>query len=106
MVLLTYDEYQLHGMMTRFKREGLVWVKAFPQGAQRLEADSDLHKLIMRRGLAHDGNTDLRRHIDNADRKMDDQHRRMRLVKRSPSQKIDLAVALSMAGYECLRLNL
>ncbi|MFC1959496.1 terminase TerL endonuclease subunit [Chloroflexota bacterium] len=105
-VVLTYDEYQLHDMMTRFKREGLVWVKPFPQGAPRLEADSDLHKLIMRRGLAHDGNMDLRRHIDNADRKMDDQHRRMRLVKRSDSQKIDLAVATSMAAYECLRLNL
>ncbi len=44
--------------------------------------------------------------MDNADKKLSDDGRRMRIVKREEALKVDLAVCLSMASYECLRLNL
>lgn len=103
-LMVAYDPYQLHQMGTRLQKEGVAWMYEFSQGADRLEADKALHDLIMRRGIAHDGDAELRKHIDQADRKMDADHRRLRLVKREENQKIDLAVALSMAAHECLRL--
>lgn len=105
-VQITYDEYQLHDMASRLQREGLVWVKPFPQGGQRLESDKQLFDLILSKRVLHNGDKVLRSHIDNADRKIDADGRKFRLVKREGSLKIDLAVALSMASYECLRLNL
>lgn len=105
-VLVTYDRTELHDMMTRLKREGVAWVKEFPQQAQRLEADKQLFDLILSRRIAHDGNRDLRQHLDNADRKPDADNRRLRIVKREDALKNDLAVALSMAAFECLRLAL
>jgi phage terminase large subunit-like protein len=69
----------------------------FPQGAARLEADKGLLDLIEQRRIAHDGDATLRAHLDNANRKQDADGRRLRIVKRRQSQKIDLAVALSMA---------
>lgn len=101
---IAYDKYQLHDMMTRLS--GLVWTKDFSQGEDRLTADKRLFDLIMNRHLAHDGHSELRKHIDNADRKMDADMTRMRIVKRKEEHKVDLAVALSMAAHECLRLNL
>lgn len=102
-VQLAYDKYQLHQMMTRLGK--LVWTKEFNQQAERLIADKQLLDLIMQRRIAHDGNLLLRKHIDNADRKSDGEGK-LRLVKRADNLKIDLAVSLSMASAECLRLNL
>lgn len=102
-VSFVYDPYQLHQMAGHLKQ--LVWCKEFGQQKDRLIADKQLLDLIVQHRLAHDGNTDLRRHIDNADRKNDGEGK-LRLVKRSEQHKIDLAVALSMATAECLRLNL
>ena len=68
-------------------------------------ADKQLLDLITARKALHDGNKELRAHIDNADRKSDGTGK-LRIVKRSETQKVDLAVALSMAVAECLRLNL
>ncbi len=63
-----------------------------------MEADSALRARIMRRGIAHDGDENLRRYVRNADRKTDSEERsKLRIVKRSVSQHIDLVVALSMA---------
>lgn len=105
-VCLTYDPYQLHQMSGHLKKSGVVWVKDFNQGGDRLKADKQLYDLITARRIAHDGNADLRAHIDNADRKVDAQSRQVRIVKRSATGKVDLAVALSMAAAVCLELNL
>lgn len=105
-VMITYDPYQLHDMATRLRRDAVAWVKEFPQAQQRLEADKALLDLITQRRIAHDGNPTLRGHIDNADRKPDAETRKLRIVKRKSHLKVDLAVALSMASYECVRLNL
>jgi len=105
-VEITYDPYQLHDMMQRLRRDGVVLTRDFPQGQQRLEADKQLLDIIMQRRLAHDGNQALRTHIDNADKKVDAETRKIRLIKRENQMKIDLAVALSMASYRCFKLPL
>jgi terminase large subunit-like protein len=105
-VCVTFDEYQLHDMATRLGAEGIAWFRPFPQGSDRLEADKQLFDLILERRLAHDGNSDLRRHINNANKKPDPETRKLRLVKREGSLKIDLAVCASMAANVCLKLDI
>lgn len=99
-----YDPYQLHDMAVRLQRDGVVMTSAFNQGADRLEADKQFLDLIMHRHLAHGGQPNLREHISNADKKPDEN--KLRIVKREPTKKIDLAVCGSMASYRCLRIAL
>ncbi len=104
-VEVAYDPYQLHDMATRLMREGVVWCRSFGQQQERLVADSDLYKIIVQARMRHDGNPDLREHLTNANAKIaKGEDTKMRIVKKSESRKIDLAVCLSMASYECLRL--
>jgi len=103
---LTYDPYQLHDMATRLQREGIVKTKQFPQGADRLESDKQLLDLITQKRYYHDGNPVLRAHIDNADKKVDAETRKLRLIKREEVLKIDCAVSASMGAYRCLKLPL
>ncbi len=105
-IMLTYDPYQLHQMMTSLQNSGVVYTDEFGQVGERLSADKQLLDLSMRRGIAHDGNPILRQAIDNADRKVDPESRKIRLVKRVEKLKIDPAVATSMATYRCLEMNL
>lgn len=94
---LTYDPMLLGQMIRRLKEKPVTVYTPFPQGAQRLEADKQLLDAILQRQITHDGNAQLREHLDNADKKVDDEGRRLRIVKREYAKKIDLAVALSMA---------
>jgi hypothetical protein len=95
---LVYDPYQLHQMMTSLNNRGIVQTKAFGQQTDRARADKRLQDAIIHRKIAHDGShTELRQHLDNADKKIASEERSIRLVKREPTMKIDLAVALSMA---------
>jgi len=104
---LAYDMYQLHDMMTRFRNEGLVWTYSFAQGGDRLVADHLLYTYIRDRKMLHFGDANVRDHITNAAAKIaKDSNTKMRLVKKASASKIDLAVALSMATHECVRLNL
>lgn len=105
-VALTYDPYQLHQMMTRLQNEGIVWTWEFNQGPDRLVADKQLYDLIMSKRIAHDGNEILWQSVNHADRKVDGDERKIRIVKRSADLKIDPLVALSMAAARCLELNL
>jgi hypothetical protein len=74
-----------------------VTCEKFPQGTARLEADKGLHDLITQRRLVHDGRNDqVRQHLNNANKKLDTESRKIRIVKRRESLKIDLAVCLSM----------
>lgn len=103
---VTYDPYQLHAPMTALRNQGRTYVSDFGQQTERLEADADLRRLIMHRRIAHPGDAALTEHIRNADAKIDADERRLRIVKREQSLKIDLAVCLSMAVHRCLRLSL
>lgn len=99
---LAYDAYQLHQMMTRLKNQRVVDTEPFSQQGERLVADKQLLDLITNKRIAHDGNSALRQHLENADRKMNDDRTRLRIVKREDKLKIDLAVALSMAAARLL----
>jgi phage terminase large subunit-like protein len=105
-VELTFDPYQLHDMASRLQRDGVVLTRAFNQGGDRLEADKQLFDLIVQRRYYHDGDQAVRQHVDNADKKVDVETRKLRLVKREESLKIDLAVSASMGAYRCLKLPL
>jgi len=100
-----YDPYQLHSMCTRLGSEGIGWFREFSQGQDRLVADKQLHDMIRDRKLVHSGDPTLTQHIQNANAKTEGENK-LRIVKRADHLKIDLAVALSMATAECLRLNL
>ena len=102
-VQVCYDPYQLHLLAQRLA--DTVWCEPFSQAGERLEADRGLLDTIVRRGLLQGGEPLLRQHLDNADRKVDAESRKLRIVKRTPTGKIDLAVALSMAAHRCLELN-
>lgn len=99
--LLTYDPMLL-GQMVRRLTTGATPIpvpcEPFPQGTARLEADKGLYDLITQRRIAHDGHPELRAHLANANKKIDAEGRRLRIVKRSYALKIDLAVALSMGA--------
>ena len=104
---LAYDPFLL-GQMVRRLTNGpdaiRTPVEPFPQGAARLEADKGLYDLITQRRIAHDGNPELRAHIANANKKIDAEGRRLRIVKRVYSLKIDLAVALAMCAQRAQQI--
>lgn len=102
---VAYDPYQLHDMAMRLKTTQIANFKSFNQQSTRLQADKQLQDIIMSRRIVHDGNPLLRQHVDNANIKKYGNDG-IRLVKRSTSQKIDAAVALSMAASRCLYYNL
>ena len=100
-VELTYDKTELHDMMQRLGREGVVLTRSFSQGQEIEVADRALLDLILSRRLAHSGEPVLRKHIQNANVKKASRDS-IRIVKRTQSLKIDAAKALSMACARCL----
>lgn len=102
-VQFAYDAYQLHQMGQHLGMR--LWARKFSQQQDRMVADSALLQMIMRRGITHDGNTQLREHLDNANRRAGEDAKTIRIEKRETSKKVDLAVALSMGCHEILRLN-
>jgi hypothetical protein len=102
---ITYDPSQLHYMSTRLRNAQITAIKPFGQQGDRLRADKQLQDIIIARRIAHDGNPLLRQHVDNANIKKYGEDG-IRIIKRSTSQKVDAAVALSMAAARCLYYNL
>lgn len=107
---VVYDPYQMHDLMTQERKKGLSRILEFSQGKQRMEADKLLYDLIKGRRLhwnAEIAGPDLSTHVANSASKQGKQEdTKLRIIKKSEKLKIDLAVTLSMAGYECLRLYL
>lgn len=103
---VVFDPHGLYQLTSGLMRDGVVACVEFSQREPRLEADKMLFDLIASRRIAHDGNAALRRHIDNSDRKPDPESRKLRIVKREASNKIDLAVCLSMACYTAVQLGM
>lgn len=104
-VQVAYDPYQLHYFAQRLS--DVAWTEPFSQTTERLESDVTLRTMIVQRKLLHDASFhQLREHIANADAKIDESGHKLRLVKRASHLKIDGAVALSMAVYRALELNL
>jgi phage terminase large subunit-like protein len=106
LIEVAYDPYQLESLCADLMRDGVIQCVPFSQLRDRLEADKYLYDTIFSRRIWHDGNADLRRHIDNANRKVDPESRKLRIVKREESLKIDLGVCLSMALYSAQKVGL
>lgn len=112
-VCVVYDKYQLHKMMTDIRMEGIVRVREFSQQVNRAVADKQLFDMILTQMITHDGNTELRTHVDNAGSK-EAGGEKFRFVKATDildqqgrtAKPIDLIVCASMGNNECLRLNL
>lgn len=98
-----YDRFLMGQMIRRLTHPDSalpVPFLPFDQGGDRLVADKLLRDTIMQRRVVHNGMfADLRDHLDNADRRASHDDRALRIVKRTYSQKIDLAVCLSMCVY-------
>lgn len=105
-LVIVYDQYQLHHMMTNLSREGYAWTKVFSQNAPRSISDQQLFNIIIQEKIHHMNQEDLNKHMANADTIIKDDDHKRRIVKRQDSLKIDSVIGLSMASSECLRLNI
>jgi hypothetical protein len=85
-----------------------VWCEPFSQQGSRYKSDYGLYCLIRDRQLTHFGPTQLGEHIRHASAKQaKDQDTKLLIIKKPGGKdKIDGAVATSMASYQCLTLNL
>ncbi len=106
LVEVVYDPYQLESLCADLMRDGVVACIPFSQAKDRLEADKFFYDAILARRIAHDGNEAMRRHIDNSNRKVDAESHKLRIVKRTESGKIDLAVSCSMALLSLYKMGL
>lgn len=105
-IKICFDPYQLYSFCNQMREELIVFFDEFPQTTKRLLADQALRDNIRERRIWHDGNSDLQEHILNANAKSEGEADKLRIIKRKESAKIDLAVCLSMANFEAIKLNL
>lgn len=103
---VTYDPSQLVDLANRLTAEGLVWMREFSQGQDRLEADKQFYDLIVQKHLAHTGDPILRANVENANQKPDPESNKLRIIKREHALKIDSLVAASMACNVALKLDI
>jgi len=105
-IIVVVDPTELNDMIQRLTNANVCAFEELGQTHERYEADRQLLNLITQRRIAHDGDPELRMHVMAADRRLDSSDKRMRIVKRTSSSRIDLAVAVSMGSYVALRYNL
>jgi phage terminase large subunit-like protein len=106
-VCVAYDEYQLHQNMTsRAKEWRGVNFYAFPQGSERLRADTDLRTRIRQGEIMHRHDPMLRSHVQNAAAKASGPggESAIRIVKREARKHVDGLVAFSMAAWKATEL--
>lgn len=104
-LVVRYDPYQAEKLAEDMVRNRICNWESFSQLAEREKADSYLYRLIRDRDIIHADNSELTQHIKNADAQHKGENR-LRIVKRSQSLKVDLAVALSMAVYTVKDYNI
>jgi hypothetical protein len=97
---LWYDPYQLHQIMLNLRKHGIE-AKEFPQGEERVRADTFLWKLYRDGAIDNYPDPDLADHIRAAKAK-EQENERLRIVKGTASNagKVDAVVAQSMAAYK------
>lgn len=103
-IAVVYDEYQLHEFVQRIRFENIAHFKVFGQGKDRAIADKQLYDCIRERNILHNGNPAITEHIKNANQEQVGDNK-LRLVKRAPNMKIDLAVCVSMANATIRKMN-
>ncbi|OBJ00367.1 hypothetical protein A5660_25070 [Mycobacterium alsense] len=96
-VEIVIDPYGYRRTFQILEDEGLPVVD-FPQTSQRMTpATQRFYELVANRGLSHDGDRRLSRHIGNAILKVDSRGQRIAKEHKSSTRKIDLAIAAVMA---------
>lgn len=101
-IAIYYDAFQLHSIMTKLKqkhdRMGIrkLFVN-FPQSTGRVEADQAFYQFVISKKLRRIHHSKLRDHVLNA--VAEESARGYRLAKEKTSNKIDGAVASSMATF-------
>ena len=95
---VVYDETQLAAFGQQLRNRGID-AREFGQQKKRLLADTELFRSLNAGLLRHANNPELTESIKNANFNYDGVKRLGRIVKRSESAKIDLAVCLSMGYY-------
>ena len=95
---VVYDPYQLKDMAQRLQRERVVDTVPFQQGSKRAIADKAFRDRIKDKRVRHDNAPLLTQHVRNANAEPASDSR-IRIVKRNPALKIDLAVCASMACH-------
>lgn len=109
-IQVAYDPTELRYVAQQL--QGVFWFEEIPQGQGTVKRpgrgmfDKQYHDLIINKRVAHDGNADLREHVKNSNRKIDSEDKKLRIVKRTESLKIDLNVSACMGVCEILRLDL
>jgi hypothetical protein len=93
------DPYQLHTLAIKWEKMGIKVIE-LAQNAGRVESDQALHDSIIGGSIRHYNDPVLNEHIKNA--VAVETARGIRLAKEKTSQKIDGAVALSMALHGAL----
>lgn len=94
---LTADPFRWTRTLQVMEDEGCA-TTTFPQNQFRMTpATSNFSDLIASRGITHDGNEPLRRHVLNAIFRNDNRGKRLSKEKKDSPLKIDLAVAALMA---------
>jgi hypothetical protein len=96
------DPYQLHNLLVEWQKRG-IRVEEFSQTNRRIESDTSLLNSVVSRSLRHYGDKDLTQHINNC--QTIEGPRGLRIAKRSASQKIDLAICLSMSAWGALNIQ-
>lgn len=111
---IVYDPRELHQMMGRMRKRSTtsddrdfpgIMCTEFAQSVEREKADKNFRDMIISRKIIHPGLPLLGKHMANADKKTNDNGKRMRIVKRRDSLKIDLCVCASMAVYKAHNAN-
>ena len=114
---VAYDEFQLHQPMTALSKHytGIPFYP-FPQGSERLRADTNLLTRINESKLRHSGNPVLKQHVLNAAAKEQMGGQAIRIIKRTQrktntfggelvtAKPIDAVIALSMAAHYATEL--
>lgn len=109
---VAYDEYQLHNLMTRWRRKKVVKIYQFNQQNERNKGDKQFRDMVASRRVLHNGDATLRAHVDNARAKISGEKYRFMKPEQDQQDKgrtkrpIDALIATSMGTERCLYLNL
>lgn len=104
-----YDPYQMEAFAQRLNRGRVVPAYEFSQQTDRLISDTGLHHDIVSREFWHEGDPYLRMAVQNASVEISEKggtESKLRIVKSSPTAKVDPLVATSMAVERCKALNI
>ncbi len=96
------DPYQLHSLIVEWEKAGIRVIE-LPQSSGRIEADQSLYDSVIARSIRHYNDPELNAHIHNT--VAVETPRGIRIAKEKTSQKIDAAVALSMALHGTLNMQ-